>query len=138
MILLDTSILIYASDPKSPHSAWARETIANAVASDGAAINAVTLAEICVGDQDPETAADRIRRWGIDILDVPSAASKLCAEAYRRYRERRAAQGGRTAPIAPLPDFFIGAHALVMGWELATADRGRFPANFASIQLLTP
>jgi hypothetical protein len=23
----------------------------------------------------------------------------------------------------PLPDFFIGAHAKIMGWDLATADR---------------
>jgi hypothetical protein len=26
----------------------------------------------------------------------------------------------------PLPDFFIGAHAKIMGWQLATTDRSRF------------
>lgn len=39
-------------DPDSPFCHWARETIAEAVAGDGAAINAVSLAEICVGDAD--------------------------------------------------------------------------------------
>ena len=61
MILLDTNVLIYAFDLDSPFCQWSRETIASAVAGDGAAINAVSLAEICVGDADPPTVADRIR-----------------------------------------------------------------------------
>ena len=83
MILLDTNVLIYAFDPHSPFCQWARETIVGAVAGDGAAINAVSLAEICVGDSDPPTVADRIRRWGVEILDVPAVAADLCAKAYR-------------------------------------------------------
>ena len=50
MILLDTNVLIYAFDRDSPFCQWAQETIADAVAGDGAAINAVSLAELCVGD----------------------------------------------------------------------------------------
>jgi len=43
MILLDTNVLIYAFDLDSPFCQWARETIVNAVAGDGAAINAVSI-----------------------------------------------------------------------------------------------
>ena len=138
MILLDTNVLIYAFDPDSPFYKWARETIADAVAGDGAAINAVSLAEICVGDADPPTAADRIRSWGIETLDVPSAAADECAKAYRRYRQRRVSQSDVPVPIMPLPDFFIGAHAKIMGWELATADQGRFHTYFPSVSLKMP
>ena len=60
MILLDTNVLIYASDADSPWGEWARETIADAVTGDGAGINAVSLAELCVGDADPATVADRV------------------------------------------------------------------------------
>ncbi len=81
MILLDTNVLIYAFDPESPFCEWARETIAAAVADDGAAIDAVSLAEICVGDEDPATVADRVRSWGVDTLDVPAAAAPECARA---------------------------------------------------------
>ncbi len=77
MILLDTNVLIYAFDPSSPYSHWSSEIIAEAVAGDGAAINAVSLAELCVGDEEPETVADRIRGWGVEILDVPAAAAGL-------------------------------------------------------------
>jgi len=109
MILLDTNVLIYAADARSGHRTWAQEIIADAVSSDGAAIDAVSLAEICVGDAEPETGADRIRAWGIAILDVPAAAAEVCAAAYLAYRSARKTQAGKDSPALPLPDFFIGA-----------------------------
>jgi predicted nucleic acid-binding protein len=138
MILLDTNVLIYAFDPGSPFFHWAREAISDAVAGDGAAINAVSLAEVCVGDAEPRSVADRIRTWGIEILDVPVAAAEVCAKAYRQYRKRRISQSDKPVPAMPLPDFFIGAHAKTMGWELATADQGRFHAYFPSVRLRMP
>jgi hypothetical protein len=138
MILLDTNILIYAFEHDSPFCNWSREMIAEAVAGNGAAINAVSLAEICVGDADPPTAADRIRSWGVEILDVPVAAADVCAKAYRRYRQRRMSQSDTPVSFMPLPDFFIGAHAKIMGWELATADQVRFHAYFPSVPLKMP
>lgn len=136
MILLDTNVVIYAFDPDSPFFEWARETIADAVAGDGAAVNAVSLAEICVGDADPPTVADRVRSWGVEVLDVPSAAAEVSAIAFREYRKRR----GSAKKIAsmPLPDFFIGAHARIMAEKLATADHGRFKTYFPSVPLATP
>jgi predicted nucleic acid-binding protein len=138
MILLDTNVLIYASTDGSPFLEWARKTIATAVSEDGAAVNAVSLAELCVGDDEPDTVADRLRSWGITLLDVPAAVAEPCAKAYVKYRERRRAESGRDAPALPLPDFFIGAHAQVMGWPLATADEGRFRTYFPSVALQTP
>ncbi|NUM52374.1 MAG: PIN domain-containing protein [Candidatus Hydrogenedentes bacterium] len=136
--MLDTNVLIYAADRKSPFHRWAREIISRAVATDGAAIDAVALAELCVGDATPHTVADRVRRWGVNILDVPAAAAEVCASAYRRFRERRLAESGKSLPEAPLPDFFIGAHAAIMGWELATADKGRFSSYFPTVTLKVP
>jgi len=138
MILLDTNVLIYASTDGSPLLEWARYIIATGVSEDGAAVNAVSLAEICVGDAEPGTVADRLRSWGIALLDVPVAVAEPCAKAYLEYRERRRAESGRDAPSLPLPDFFIGAHAQVMGWPLATADAGRFRTYFPSVTLKIP
>jgi predicted nucleic acid-binding protein len=86
----------------------------------------------------PPTAADRIRSWGVDILDVLAAAADVCATAYRKYRKRGMSKTDTAVPVMPLPDFFIGAHAKIMGWELATADRGRFHTYFPSVSLKTP
>jgi len=138
VILLDTNVLIYAFASDSPFHTWAREVVADAVAGEGAAINAVSLAEACVGDADPRTVADRVRSWGVEILDVPAAAAEVCAHAYARYLKQRSSRTTESAPAMPLPDFFIGAHAQIMGWELATADRGRFKTYFRSVSLQTP
>ena len=40
MILFDTSVIIDARDPDSPWHSWAKEQIADAVAGDGAGVNA--------------------------------------------------------------------------------------------------
>jgi predicted nucleic acid-binding protein len=138
VILLDTNVLIYASTPRSPFLEWARNVIAEGVSGDGAGTSVVSVAEICVGDAEPDTVAERIRSWGVAVLDVPAAAAEPCARAYRAYRERRRLESEHDAPPAPLPDFFIGAHAEVMGWPIATADEGRFRTSFPSVALRTP
>lgn len=138
MILFDTNVLIYGFDRHSVLHGWARETIADAVSSDGGAINVVSLAEICVGDADPFSVAERIRRWDVDILDLPVAAAEICARAYQAYRLRRHSQSGKASPRLPLPDFFVGAHAAVMGWPLATADSRRYATYFPDLVLKAP
>ena len=138
MTLLDSNVVIYASQPGSVHHAWARWIISRAVASDGAAVNAVCLAEICVGDERPLTLRGRVRAWGVATLDVPVAAVEVCAAAHRRYRERRRRHSGKDSPPVPLPDFFIGAHAEIMAWPLATADTGRIRTYFPTVRLVVP
>lgn len=138
MILLDTNVLIYASDARSPHCRWARRTIAEAVAGEGAAINGVTLAELCVGDAEPSTVADRVRGWGVEALDIPAAAAEIAARAFLIYRQRRKRGSGKESLAVPLPDFFIGAHAQIMGWTLATADTDRYRSYFPKVKLKTP
>jgi len=138
VILLDTNVLIYATEGASEFRSWARSTIGDAVSAEGAAINAVVLAEVCVGDGEPDSVAGRIRNWGIEILDVPAVAAPLCATAYLAYRRQRAAESGKDSPRLPLPDFFIGAHAQVMGWSVATVDPARFGTYFPTVPLKVP
>lgn len=138
MILLDTNVVIYARDQYSPFNAWARQLIMASVDGGGAAINPVSLAELQVGASAPELVASEIVSWGIDIVDLPAKASEQCASAYRLYRQRRMADSGKTSAHVPLPDFFIGAHAATMGWEIATADSGRFKTYFLEVKLLQP
>jgi predicted nucleic acid-binding protein len=138
VILFDTNVLIYGFDPESAAYGWARETIAEAVSGVGGGINAVSLAEVCVGDAEPDSVAPRVRSWGVQILDVPVAAAEVCSQAYLAYRERRRSESGKDSPRIPLPDFFIGAHAQIMGWPLATADTRRFTTYFPDVELRTP
>jgi hypothetical protein len=108
------------------------------VSGAGAAVNAVSLAELCVGDAEPQKVGNRIRSWGVEVLDIPAAAAEVSARAFVAYRRRRMKDSGKDSPAVPLPDFFIGAHAQIMGWTLATADQDRFRIYFPKVPLKTP
>ena len=138
MILFDTNVLIEARNVWEANHAWAARQIEEAVAGEGAGINVVTLAELCVGSPKPEDIEPEIRKLGLEIIDLPAAVAKSCGLAYRRYLIARRISGGDNAPKIPLPDFFIGAHAEIMGWKLATSDSQRISKYFPKVHLLTP
>ena len=138
MILLDTNVLIYGFDPSSPMHPWAAGMIRGALLGEGAAINPVILAEYLVGERTPETAAERLETLGFSILDLPAAASLRCAQAYAGHLENSRQQDPSAVPKSPLPDFFIGAHASILGLPLATADVGRYQTYYPEVELMTP
>lgn len=138
MIFLDTNVLIDAFDPSARLHVWASDLIRDGLLGEGVAINPVILAELCVGDLRPNTVAARLETLGVVILELPSAASTRCAQAYAAYLENRRKQDTPEAPKSPLPDFFIGAHASFLSLPLATADLSRYQTYFPEIKLLTP
>ncbi len=137
MILIDTNVIIDARDSASPFHGWAEELLAEALSSEGAALNAIVLAELCVGHADPASVEAELRARDLAILDLPAAASVGCARAYSFYRNARRESGSGNAPHVPLPDFFIGAHADLMGWKLATRDTARYRLYFPKVELIT-
>ena len=138
MILFDTNVILDALEKNSEHFEWSLNLIMAAAAADNAAINAVTLAELCAGDREPESVKAVLLNWDLHILDIPAAAAAVCGKAHRRYALSRRASGGGAAPKIPLPDFFIGAHAEIMGWKLATRDTERIARYFPRVKLVTP
>jgi len=137
VILIDASVLIYAFEADSPFCHWARQVIAEAVAGEGAMVNAVVLAELCVGDARPDDLADRILSWGVEIASLSASAGPVCAAAFRQYRDRRMRGTGKRAAM-PLPDFFIRAHAQITESRLATAEVSRYNTYFPNVTLVAP
>jgi predicted nucleic acid-binding protein len=138
MILMDTNVVIDARDASQANHAWAVWQLEQAVAGEGGGINVVTLAELCAGSPSPAEVEPEIRKLGLAIVDIPSAAAAICGTAYRNYVAARRTSGGGTTPKIPLPDFFIGAHAETMGWKLATRDTERIARYFPGVSLLKP
>jgi predicted nucleic acid-binding protein len=138
MILLDTNVIIDAHYGVGDHRVRAMNLISSAVIDNGAAINCVTLAELYAGPKRGEDIEEDMRGAGVAIFDLPVAAAAICGRAYRRYRLARRRSGGGEAPSVPLPDFFIGAHAELMRWKLATRDVERYRIYFPAVELIEP
>jgi predicted nucleic acid-binding protein len=56
----------------------------------------------------------------------------LAGKAFLAYRRRG---GARTAP---LPDFYVGAHAAVQSYRLLTRDPRRYRTYFPGVEILAP
>ena len=136
MILLDTNIVIDAHYGVGNDKIRARNLISSAVIDSGAVINCITLAELYAGPRRGEDIEADMRQAGIVVLDLPAGAAAICGRAYRRYRLARVRSGGGKAPSVPLPDFFIGAHAELMGWQVATRDVERYRIYFPTVELI--
>ena len=137
MILLDTNLVVDAQNPSSPFYPSSQQIIRDALSADGAGINAVILAELCAGR--PEAIDDlkaELEAALIGLFDLPSQAAPVCGAAYARYRSARQRSGGAAAPTIPLPDFFIGAHAELMEWSLASRDTERYQRYFPNVRLI--
>lgn len=63
---------------------------------------------------------------------IPFEAAFLAGKCFVSYRRR----GG--AKRAPLPEFFIGAHAAVAGYRLLTRDASRYRTYFPTVSLIAP
>ena len=113
--------------------------IAEGISTDGVGINAITLAELCSAARaDSEKIQAELHSADISIIDLPARAAAICGRAYRRYGLARARSRGGKAPSVPLADFFIGGHAELMGWRLATRDVERYRIYFPGVELIAP
>lgn len=132
MTLVDTNILL---DVVTDDPAWADWSIRqlDAAASTGPLlINGVVYAEFSVRFDRSDDVDSVLAEGGFVWSEIPREALFLAGKAFRRYR---AAGGARTGV---LPDFFIGAHASVLGVPLLTRDAGRYRAYFPSVELIAP
>lgn len=130
--LVDSCILIDVLID-DPH--WADWSLDRLDALGGQAplvINPLILAEISprferATDLEQALAGLPLRR---DTL--PWDAAFLAGQAFKAYRARH---GKKTSPM---PDFYIGAHALVAGMRLLTRDAPRYASYFPKLTLIAP
>jgi len=131
-ILVDSNILldVLTNDPHWFERSAA--TLARLGADHELVINPIVYAEVSVGfdrieDLDAALPDEFFRREAL-----PWEAAFLAGKCFVKYRR---AGGARRAP---LPDFYIGAHAAVRGMPLLTRDAGRYRTYFPKLELVVP
>ena len=129
-VLVDTNVIcdVLYNDPH-----WAKWSSTQLTQHWGQLnINPMIYAELCYQASTNDEVDGIVMQLNLTYTELPQAALFAAAHAYRRYRQR----GG--VKTAPLPDFFIGAHAEVSGMTLITRDKGRYATYFAGVQLICP
>ena len=132
MILVDTNVFVdlWTRDPM--WAAWSEEALARAAEAGPLGVNPIIYAELCLGFEKESQLETTLAEVGVRRLALPFQAAWPAAQAFAAYRKRG---GGRSAP---LPDFFIGAHALVEGLTLLTRDARRYRTYFPKLRLIAP
>jgi predicted nucleic acid-binding protein len=132
MTLIDTNVLLDVATDDPVWADWSIRQLDTAAVKGPLFINDVVYAELSVGFERIEDLDALLDEAGVALEEIPREALFLAGKAFRRYR----AAGG--ARMGVLPDFFIGAHAAVLGLPLLTRDIKRYRTHFPSVVLVTP
>lgn len=132
MVLVDTNVLLDVVTNHPQWAEWSQHQLEAAALKDRLAVNAVIYAELSVGFRRIEEVEAVLAKTQIVIEEIPREALFLAGKAFQRYKAR----GGTRTGV--LPDFFIGAHAAILGIPLLTRDARRYADYFPRLQLLAP
>ena len=130
--LVDSNVILDVMTRDSRWLQWSADSLAEAGDAGPLVINQVIYGEVShrfsrVEDLDAALAPTRFVRG-----NLPWTAAFAAAASYRVYRAR----GGQRTVI--LPDFFVGAHAAVLGLRLLTRDATRYRTYFPGLELIAP
>ncbi len=131
-MFVDSSILIYLLRQDSRLHRRAKEAFAGAALSGPVMINGVVYAEICASF----TSADGANGWiNANGIELHASSPEALFRASRAVLQYKSAGGPRRSL---LPDFFIGADAVVAAVPLLTDDPARYRTFFPELELITP
>jgi predicted nucleic acid-binding protein len=130
--LVDTNVLLdlVTNDPR--WAAWSIAQLDAAAVLGPLAINDMIYAEPSVRFATIEGVDAVLDEAEVALWATPPAALFLAGRAFRRYQTAGGSRNG------VLPDFFIGAHAAVMGLRLLSRDAQRYRTYFPKIDLVSP
>jgi hypothetical protein len=95
-------------------------------------VNPIIYAEVAARFDRIETLEEALPADYYQRQPLPWEAAFLAGRSFVRYRRR----GGQRR--SPLPDFYIGAHALVAGLTLLTRDARRYRTYFPRLRIIAP
>lgn len=130
--LVDSNVLIDVVVRDEQWAAWSVEALIEALDAGPVFVDQVIFAEVSIGYRTAEACQEALAVQGIERVPIPWPAAFLAGRAFAAYRDR----GG--TKLAPLPDFFIGAHAAVAGLRLLTRDASRYRTYFPTVELIAP
>ncbi len=137
MIAIDTSVLIDLLGDDARATA-AEEALRSALAQGPVVACEVVIGEVVAGLGHGSIVMDALDEAGIGFSALEARAAVRAGEMQRRYKERlRTGARPATGPRS-VPDFLIGAHALLQCSALITRDAAFFRDYFKGLKVIVP
>ena len=130
--LVDSHVLIDVATGGSDWADWSAAMIARVAEQGRVVINPIIYAEVALAFERIENLDEALPVEYFAREDLPWEAAFLAAQTFIEYRRA----GG--ACRVPLPDFYIGAHAAVAGYQLLTRDARRYRTFFPRLHIIAP
>lgn len=130
--LVDSSVLLDIVTEDPSWATWSGDALAKARDDGTIVINPIVYAEVSIGFDRIEDLEVVLPAEDFQREELPFEAGFVAGKAFLAYRRR----GGEKR--APLPDFYIGAHAAVRGYRLLTRDVARYRTYFPTLDLIVP
>ena len=131
-LLVDSNVILDVFLDDAEWADWSESVLAQYSVDTILYINSIVYTEVSVGFKKIEDLESALMKGGFQMLDIPKEALFLAGKAFLNYRKSR---GSKTSP---LPDFYIGAHAAVLGLDLLTRDVGRYKTYFSTVSTICP
>lgn len=131
-VLVDSSVLLDVATSDPEWSDWSARQLWRARETTDVVINALVYAEVSAAFDRIETADMFFQNVDVRREDVPWGAAFAAGQMFKSSRKTGGARN------APLPDFFIAAHAMICGYALLSRDRGFLRQPYAALKLIHP
>jgi predicted nucleic acid-binding protein len=129
---VDSNVLLDLLEEDPTWYEWSSTQLQKAADSCSLIINPIIYAEVSIGFKRIEELEATLPPDYFLRMPIPWEAAFLAGKCFIRYRK----WGG--AKHSPLPDFFIGAHAVISGLTLLTRDAARYRTYFPTLKLIAP
>ena len=131
-VLVDSNVIldIFLDDPV--WADWSEAILGEYGVTSTLNINPIVYSEVSIGFECIEDLESAIKKGGFQMLEFPKEALFLAGKAFLKYRRAKGVKR------SPLPDFYIGAQAAVLGMNLITRDTARYRTYFPTVKLISP
>lgn len=134
MIAVDTNVIIDVLQDDPRWASWSGEQLAAAHDHGDVIACPVVVAELSRDFADLARLRAKLSALQLTSHPLDDRAAFLAGHRCAKALDRR----GVSTPRQPLADFFIGAHASVLGCPLLTRDTRLYRRYFPELTLITP
>ena len=131
-VFVDSCVLLDLFTNDVNWAGWSEKILEKYSQTNSLYINSIVYTEVSIGFNKIEEVEKAMDGLGIKVLEMPREALFLAGKVFLKYRKNKGIKA------SPLPDFFIGAHTSVSGFELITRDSDKYRTYFPQVRLIHP